>query len=185
MTIFTTRGATYTKVMHTIKLGLSRCFILHLAKSNTVPKILRETPKKAQIIFSSPIFTTRGAAYPKAMHTVESGLLRQFFWHLAKSNPTYGSWDIKCWENCGSAAVGAAVAVAAGVQYDSIHYDISKLIELRFVLLLLLLLLCNKFGKSGISICKIWNSGQILMFKVSRQPYRSARHDRIICSWNH
>ena len=124
MPIFTTRGATYTKVMHTIKLGLSRCFILHLAKSNTVPKILRETPKKAQIIFSSPIFTTRGAAYPKAMHTVESGLLRQFFWHLAKSNPTYGSWDIKCWENCGSAAVGAAVAVAAGVQYDSIHYDI-------------------------------------------------------------
>ena len=92
---------------------------------HTVPDILRETPKKDQIISLTPIFTTRGTTYPKVMHTVESGLLRWFFWHLAKSNRTYGSRDIKCWENYGAAAAaGAGAAAAAAAQYNSIHYDI-------------------------------------------------------------
>ena len=30
-----------------------------------------------------------------------------------------------------------------------------------------------------------WNNGQILMFKVSKWPYRSSRHDEIICRWRH
>ena len=35
------------------------------------------------------------------------------------------------------------------------------------------------------STYRIWNNGQILMFKVSKRPYRSPRHDRIICKWRH
>ena len=66
-----------------------------------------------------PFFTTRGATYPKVMHTIESGWSRQFFRHLAKSNRTTSSRDIKCWEN-----YGGGVAVAAGAQYDYIHYDL-------------------------------------------------------------
>ena len=30
-----------------------------------------------------------------------------------------------------------------------------------------------------------WNNGRILMFKVSKRPYRSARHDEIIFRWHH
>ena len=30
-----------------------------------------------------------------------------------------------------------------------------------------------------------WNNGRILMFKVSKQPYQSSRHDEIICRWRH
>ena len=43
--------------------------------------------KNSQIIFLMPIFTTRGGADPKVMGTVESGLLRRFFWHLKIQNP--------------------------------------------------------------------------------------------------
>ena len=55
------------------------------------------------------------------MHTVESGLSRQFFWHLAKFNLTYGSRDIK-WQ--GNYGAGGAAAAAVGVKYDSMHYNI-------------------------------------------------------------
>ena len=30
-----------------------------------------------------------------------------------------------------------------------------------------------------------WNNGRILMFKVSKWPYRSSRNDEIICRWRH
>ena len=30
-----------------------------------------------------------------------------------------------------------------------------------------------------------WNNGRILMFKVSKWPYWSSRHDEIICRWRH
>ena len=30
-----------------------------------------------------------------------------------------------------------------------------------------------------------WNNGRILMFKVSKRPYRSSQHDEIICRWRH
>ena len=52
----------------------------------------------------------------KVMGTIESGSLRQFFWHLAMSNWTYSYGDIKCWETSRGGASGAA---AAGVQYNS------------------------------------------------------------------
>ena len=45
------------------------------------------------------------------MGTIESGSLRCFFCHLAKSDQIYGYGDIKCWENSGG-------AVAAGLQYN-------------------------------------------------------------------
>ena len=32
-------------------------------------------------------------------------------------------------------------------------------------------------------VYRLWNNGRILMFKVSKQPYRSPQHDRIICKW--
>ena len=32
-------------------------------------------------------------------------------------------------------------------------------------------------------VYRIWNNGWILMFKVSKRPYRSPLHDRIICKW--
>ena len=34
-------------------------------------------------------------------------------------------------------------------------------------------------------VYRIWNNRQILMFKVSKWPYRSCQHDRIICMWCH
>ena len=34
-------------------------------------------------------------------------------------------------------------------------------------------------------VYKISNNGRILMFKVSKWPYQSPRHDRIICKWHH
>ena len=33
--------------------------------------------------------------------------------------------------------------------------------------------------------CRIWNNGRILMFKVSKWPYQSPHHDRIICKLCH
>ena len=33
------------------------------------------------------------------------------------------------------------------------------------------------------SVYIIWKNGQFLMFKVSKQPYWSLLHDRIICKW--
>ena len=72
--------------------------------------------KNCQIIFLIPIFTTRGAPDPKVMGTIESGLLSCFFWHLEKSDQTYGSWDIKCWENSGAAVAAGAAGAAVGVQ---------------------------------------------------------------------
>ena len=62
------------------------------------------------------IFTTKGGADPKVMGTVESDSSRHFFWHLAKSDQTYGSQDINCQENSGGAGAAAA---AAGVHYTS------------------------------------------------------------------
>ena len=47
------------------------------------------------------------------MHIIESSMSRQFFWHLAKSNWTYGSWDIKCWGNYREEAVAVAGVVEA------------------------------------------------------------------------
>ena len=32
---------------------------------------------------------------------------------------------------------------------------------------------------------RIWNNRQILTFKVSKPPYQSAKHDRMICKWCH
>ena len=53
--------------------------------------------KNCQIIFLMSIFTTRGGADPKVMGTVGSGSSMRFFWHLRKSNQTYGSWVINSW----------------------------------------------------------------------------------------
>ena len=65
-------------------------------------------------------FYHHGGADPKVIGTYESSSLRHFFWHLAKSNWTYGYRDIKCWENSGAAAeAGAAGGAAAGVHFDS------------------------------------------------------------------
>ena len=36
-----------------------------------------------------------------------------------------------------------------------------------------------------VSAYKIWNNGWILIFKVSKQPYWSVQHDRIIWKWRH
>ena len=59
-------------------------------------------------------------------------------------------------------------------------------VEICFILLfLLLLLLCNEFWKSGISIYIIWYNGWILICKVSKWLYQSARHNRIGFRWNH
>ena len=120
--IFTIRGATYPKVMHTVQSGLSRCFFWHLTKSDQTYgswDIKRKT-KKSSNNFLMPIFITRGATYPKVMHTVESSLLRQFFWHLAKSNWTYSSKDIKCQENYGGAGVAG---VGAQYVYLVLQYE--------------------------------------------------------------
>ena len=54
----------------------------------------------------SNIFTTRGAPDPKVIGTIESDSSSQFFWHLAKSDQTYSSGDINCWENSGGGGGG-------------------------------------------------------------------------------
>ena len=33
------------------------------------------------------------------------------------------------------------------------------------------------------SVFRFWTNGQILMFKVSKQPYQSPPHDKITCKW--
>ena len=73
--------------------------------------------KKTVKYFLVPIFTTRGASNPNNFGMVEFGLSRSFFWHLAKSDWTYSSWDINCQENSGAGAAGAVAAV--GVHYVS------------------------------------------------------------------
>ena len=49
--------------------------------------------------------------------------------------------------------------------------------------------LVAKIGTKDLATCcsvnRIWNNGQILTFKVSKQPYQSPRHYRIICKWCH
>ena len=60
------------------------------------------------------------------MGTVESGLLRCFFWHLAKSNQTNGYGDINCWENSGRNGGGGGGA-AGGVQNNSKALILGKL----------------------------------------------------------
>ena len=67
--------------------------------------------KNSQIIFLMPIFTTRGGGDPKVMGTVESGSSIRFFWHLGKSDRTYGSRDIKWRENSGVAGAAAGVVL--------------------------------------------------------------------------
>ena len=47
-------------------------------------------------------------------------------------------------------------------------------LQIRFVLLLLLLLLRNEFEKSHIIIFKIRNNGRILEVKVSKRPSQPA-----------
>ena len=41
----------------------------------------------------------------------------------------------------------------------------------------------SRFFASIKNANRFWNNGQILTFKVSKQPYRSLIHDRIICKW--
>ena len=41
----------------------------------------------------------------------------------------------------------------------------------------------SRFGHCFVYI--FWNNGRILMFKVSKRPSRSARHDEIIFRWRH
>ena len=41
----------------------------------------------------------------------------------------------------------------------------------------------NKDLATSCWVYRISNNGRILMFKVSKQPYRSPLHDRIICKW--
>ena len=79
--------------------------------------IFFEKQKNVKLFFYSH-FTTRGAPDPKVMGTIESGSLRYLFLHLAKSNWTYGSRDIKCWEKSG----GGGGAAAVGVQLDYLGY---------------------------------------------------------------
>ena len=113
-------GGSDTKVMGTIETGLSRQFIWHIGKSNwtngywDIGVKMKKSKKNSQIIVLMPIVTTNGGAGLKVMDTIESGLLRRFFWHLAKSDWTYGSWDINCQEN--SRGGGAGAGAAGGVQ---------------------------------------------------------------------
>ena len=95
MSIFTTRVGADPKVMDTIESGLSRCFFWYLAKSDRTYSSWDNSwnLQKSQIICLMSSFTTRGGANPKVMGTVESGSSRCFFWHLAKSDQPYSSWD--------------------------------------------------------------------------------------------
>ena len=60
---------------------------------------------------------------------------------------------------------------------------IQSLIILEAVLLLLLCV--SKILHPNCSAYISWNNGRILMFKVSKWPYRSSPHDKIICRWRH
>ena len=43
----------------------------------------------------------------------------------------------------------------------------------------------TKYLAISCSVYRIWINGQIFMFKVSKQPYQSTWHDRIIGKWCH
>ena len=65
------------------------------------------------------------------MGTVESGSLSCFFWHIAKSNQTYGSGDINYWENCRGGVAGVGAGGGGGVQYVTMFgYPVSELLKL-------------------------------------------------------
>ena len=65
------------------------------------------------------------------MGTIETSLLRQFIWHLAKSNQTYGYGDNNCQENSEGGAGGAGVGAGAG---EGETLDSNRPINLNFKL---------------------------------------------------
>ena len=100
--------------MGTVESGSLRCFFWHIAKSDQTygSRDIGWNLKKTVKYFFNVNFHHQGGADPKVMGTIESGLSRRFFWHLAKSDRTYGSWDINWFWGGGTIRDKAVVAAA-------------------------------------------------------------------------
>ena len=94
------------------------------------------------------------------------------------------------------------------VQYSTIHYYIVQYISIYYIestiwynilfsFISMLSLISHHLRQLQSSVLtpellhnpgstyRIWNNGQIFMFKVSERPFQSSRHDEIICRWHH
>ena len=95
MSIFNTRGVLTPKLWALLNpahrdasFGTLQSLIGH-----TVPEKMAEISKKQSNNCFNVNFHHQGGADPKVMGTIESDSSRCFFWHLAKSDRTYGSRD--------------------------------------------------------------------------------------------
>merc|ERR1712059_133303 len=98
MPIFTTRGVLTPKLWAPLNPAHKDTSFgtLQSPIGHTVPEIMAEISKKlSDNCFNVNFHHQGGGADPKVMGTVEFGSSRRFFWHLAKSDWTYGSGDIK------------------------------------------------------------------------------------------
>ena len=105
-----------------------------------------------------PLFTTRGVVEPPENDLIISETSIRSFRQLEHQNPSIIDWVIDSWSGCKIS------------EYQRLSSSVLPSV--------------TNFASTLTVYYSVIN-GRILMFKVSKQPYQSARHDGIIFRWRH